>query len=102
MAAAVQERDHLLEEIPRLSETIGNMNNSITHLQRLLAGLMEDPTGEYPDMGEGPSVRARQYRHALDSDRLRFDRLKEDVENLESVIAELSAGQTHNTEHFEN
>ena len=102
MAAAAQERDRMLAEIPLLRETIGNMDNSITHLQRLLAGLLEDPTGEYPDMGEGPSVRARQYRHALDSDRLQFTQLKENVENLESVIAELSATQTHNFEHIEN
>ena len=102
MAAAAQERDHLLAEISRLSETIGNMDNAITHLHRLLAGLMEDPTGEYPDMGEGPAVRARQYRHALDSDRLRFSQLKEDVGNLESAIAELSATQSHNLEHLEN
>ena len=87
MAAAAQDRDALLTEIPRLSETIGSMSDSITHLHRLLAGLMEDPTGVYQDLGEGPAVRALQYQIALDDDRRRFDQLMEKVENLESVIA---------------
>ena len=94
MAAATQERDHLLEEIPRLSETIGNMSHEIARLHTLVAGLTEDPTGEYHDMGEGPAVRARQYLHGLDADRLQAEQLKGNVDTLESALAEFSAAQT--------
>ena len=47
MAAAAQDRDTLLEEIPRLSETIGNISTELARLHNLVAGLTEDPTGEF-------------------------------------------------------
>ena len=100
MAAGLPARDLLLEEIPNMRTTIGNMSDSITHLHTLLAGLMEDPMGDYE--GDGPAIRARQYLHALDSDRLRFDQLMDKVENLDSVITELSTTTYNNAEHLEN
>ena len=97
MAAAAQDRDHLLAEIPRLSETIGNMSDEIARLRTPVAGLTEDPTGAYGDMGEGPAVRARQYQHALDSDRREFSLLMERVNDLENSMAFLTANQTDNS-----
>ena len=100
MAAGVPARDYLLEEIPNMRTTIGNMSDSITHLQTLLAGLMEDPMGDYE--GDGPAIRARQYQHALDSDRLLFDQLMERVNDLEGTIAFLTAEATQNSENIAN
>ena len=59
MAAGMPAHDDLVAEIPNMRTTIDNVTDSITHLHTLLAGLMEDPTGAYGDMGEGPAVRAR-------------------------------------------
>ena len=101
MAAAAQDRDALLTEIPRLSETIGSMSTELARLRNLVAGLTEDPTGEYRDMGEGPAVRARQYLHGLDADRLGVDNLRENVANLEAAINELSEAQIHNVDRLE-
>ena len=107
MAAGMAARDDLLEEIPNMRTTIGNMSDSITRLQTILAGLMEDPSGEYDQTpsgatGDGPVIRARQYQHALDSDRLRFDQLMERVNDLEGTIAFVTAETTRNSQHLEN
>ena len=52
--------------------------------------------------GEGPAIRARLYQHPLDSDRLRFDQLMAQVENLEQGVSFLTAEMTRNSEHLEN
>ena len=46
-------------------------------------------------------IRARMYEHTLDSDRLRFDQLMEKVEDLENMIAFITAETTRNSETLE-
>ena len=43
MAAGMPAHDDLMAEIPNMRTTIDNITDSITHLHKLHAGLMEDP-----------------------------------------------------------
>ena len=92
--------DDLVRELPQMLTSIGSINDSVTHLQTLLTGLMANP-GDGNE-GEGPMIRARMYRHSLDSDRLRFDQLMEKVEDLENTIAFLNAEANRNSETLES
>ena len=99
MAAGMPAQDDLAREFPNMRTTIGNISDSVTNLQNLIAGLMTNPSEPYE--GDGPMLRARLYEHALDSDRLRFDQLMENVDDLENMIAFINAETTRNSETFE-
>ena len=92
--------DDLVRELPQMFTSIGSISDSLTQLQTQLTGLMANP-GE-PYEGDGPMIRARMYRHSLDSDRLRFDQLMEKVEDLENTIAFITAETTRNSETLES
>ena len=100
--AALPALDDPMAEIPNMRAHINSITDSLTRLQLLVAGLTEDPTGAYGDMGEGPAVRARIYQHSHDSDRNEFSMLKERVNDLENSMAFLTASQTENSQHLED